>query len=302
MSEDKDKVKWTLDLIEKLKAAEIGDPGRLDSTKNVIENGKTVSDSDKNYLKSKFDELKQSEKGKQEESADESEITKNLNLIKKLQAAELGNPEKIDSIKSVLENKQPLSAEDSKYLEEKYSQLQKVDDVEGTITKALTIIEKLKEEEIGDSKRLDSIKKILEERGTLSSGDDVYLAEKLKQYRKIKSIDEPKEESSRHTTTKYGRRPPEWKSEGVTVVLSLVLGLFGLPGIGHIYVGLVGKGIAILIGSLILVVIGAATVYFGVGIILLIIYFFIFIWQIFDSRSKCIEFNDYLEEHGKRPW
>jgi len=237
-----------------------------------------------------------------DESYDESEITKNLNLIKKLQAAELGNPEKLDSIKSVLEKKQPLSEVDSKYLEEKYSQLQKVDDVEKTITKTLIIIEKLKEEEIGDSKRLDSIKKLLEERGILSSGDDVYLAEKLKQYRKIKSIDEPKKEQSQSPPRGYNTRPIEWKSEGTTLVLSIVLGLFGLQGVGHMYVGQVGKGVAILIVSLILFGVGIATVYFGVGVFLLIIYFIMFIWQIVDSKNKCIEFNDYLEEHGQRPW
>ncbi len=88
---DSDKVQWTLDLIEKLKAAKIGEPGRLDSIKNTVENGKTVFDTDKNYLKSKFEELKQSEKGKQEEYAynekERKEITKRLSG---------GNKQKVD--------------------------------------------------------------------------------------------------------------------------------------------------------------------------------------------------------------
>lgn len=300
MSDEK-KIQWTLGAIQKLLDAGIGEAPRLHAIKNTLENGRTVYDSDKNYLKSKFEELKQSEKGKQEESHVESEITKNLTLIKKLQNAELGNPEKLNSIKSALENKQPLSIEDSKYLVEKYYQLQKVDDLEGKITKALNIIQKLKEEEIGDSKRLDSIKKILDERGSLSSDDDAYLAEKFKQYRKIKNqnIRESVPESRPSAPRSYN---PEYKSEGTTLVLSIVLGLFGLCGVGHMYVGKVGKGVGILILGIVLFAVGIATIAFGVGIIFLIIFVVLFIWQIVDSRKLCFYYNGYLDSNGDRPW
>lgn len=302
MSEDRDKVKWTLDLIEKLKAANIGDTARLDAIKNSLENGRIVYDSDKKYLKEKFEQLNPSELKITEGIADNSKIEKQLYIIKKLQEVEIGNSEKLNSIKSLLENNKSLSLDDSNYLAEKYQQLQKVDDYEGKIGKALEAIRQLKQEEIGNSNRLDSIKKVIDERGVLSSEDDSYLAEKFRQLKKIKGSEIPKKTPQQPSSPEYRGRPLEWKSEGVTLVLSIVLGLIGLQGTGHIYVGQVGKGIAILIISLILFGVGIATVYFGVGVVLLIIYFIIFIWQILDSRSRCMEFNDYLEKHGKRPW
>lgn len=93
-----------------------------------------------------------------------------------------------------------------------------------------------------------------------------------------------------------------YKSEGTTLVLAIVLGIFGISGVGHIYLGRVGKGIAILIVNLILGAIGGATLFIGVGVIFLIIYLVIFIWQILDSRSLCHYYNSHIREKGSRPW
>jgi len=93
-----------------------------------------------------------------------------------------------------------------------------------------------------------------------------------------------------------------YKSEGTTLVLAIILGILGINGVGHLYVSKVGKGVGILIGSLILLAVGLVTLFFGVGIILLIIYFIIFIWQIIDSRKLCQEYNNYLLNNGRPPW
>ncbi len=93
-----------------------------------------------------------------------------------------------------------------------------------------------------------------------------------------------------------------YKSEGTTLVLAIVLGIFGISGVGHIYLGRVGKGIAILIVNLILGAIGGATLFIGVGVVFLIIYLVIFIWQILDSRSLCHYYNSHIREKGSRPW
>lgn len=93
-----------------------------------------------------------------------------------------------------------------------------------------------------------------------------------------------------------------YKSESTTLILSIVLGLLGIQGVGHMYVGKIGKGVGILIGSIILLAVGIVTVWFGVGIILLIGYFIMFIWQIVDSRNLCLQYNDYLAKNGKPPW
>jgi len=87
------------------------------------------------------------------------------------------------------------------------------------------------------------------------------------------------------------------KDESTTLILSIVLGLIGLPGIGHMYVGKVGKGVGILIGSWFLIVVGVLTM--GIG---LIIYLILFIWQIFDSRNLCRQYNQYLSQNGRPPW
>ena len=87
------------------------------------------------------------------------------------------------------------------------------------------------------------------------------------------------------------------KDESTTLILSIILGLIGLPGIGHMYVGKVGMGVGILIGSWILIVIGVMTMGFG-----LIIYLILFIWQIFNSRNLCRQYNQYLSQNGRPPW
>lgn len=95
------------------------------------------------------------------------------------------------------------------------------------------------------------------------------------------------------------------KSERTTLALSIILGLFGLSGIGHIYVNKTGKGIVILVASVIAVWIFGIpltiqdsntwfspiprTSYFG--IMLLIGYVNVYLWQIIDSRRSCQRYN-----------
>jgi TM2 domain-containing membrane protein YozV len=93
------------------------------------------------------------------------------------------------------------------------------------------------------------------------------------------------------------QRPAQWKSEGTTLILTIVLGLFGLGGIGHIYLGNITRGIVILIVGIILLVVAAVTM--GIGLIILIPFA---IWVVFDSRKQCKHYNDHLEQTGKPPW
>ena len=117
-----------------------------------------------------------------------------------------------------------------------------------------------------------------------------------------------------------------YKSEGITLVLSIVLGLMGIMGIGHIYVGRVKRGIAILIGGFLIWVVVFIPVGFlsvledpqnlseeevmaqllgpmmGALIIGGIGGFALFIWQIINARSLCKDYNLYYEKKGKAPW
>ena len=51
----------TLDLIEKLKTAKIGEESRLESMKDALMNGRTVYESDKKYHQKKFQLLEKNE-------------------------------------------------------------------------------------------------------------------------------------------------------------------------------------------------------------------------------------------------
>jgi hypothetical protein len=104
------------------------------------------------------------------------------------------------------------------------------------------------------------------------------------------------------------------KSEEVTLVLSVVLGLVSLQGIGHLYIGKIARGAGILVLSLLLSAICGS--YF-VGIIpksippsftsvyllaiLAVGYLGLYIFQVLDSRKLCASYNQYVSEQGKRP-
>ena len=93
------------------------------------------------------------------------------------------------------------------------------------------------------------------------------------------------------------QRPPEWKSMGVTIVLTVVLGILGFGGIGHIYLGKIIKGIVVLIVGIILLVVTIFTM--GIGLIGLIPFA---IWVVYDSYKLCKYYNNNLEQTGKSPW
>ena len=102
-----------------------------------------------------------------------------------------------------------------------------------------------------------------------------------------------------YTKTKYNPMAAgaQYKNEGTGLILSILLGLLTICGIGEIYAGKVGKGIGILILGWVLIVVGFAT-----GGIVLIAYLAIFIWQIFDTKKLCREFNEYVSQNGRPPW
>lgn len=105
--------------------------------------------------------------------------------------------------------------------------------------------------------------------------------------------------------------PTEHKSSGVAAVLALVLGIIGLMGIGHIYVGRIRRGIILLIIGIFLAVLtwgsfllGFVTFGLGflVGIFFAIILFALWIWQTYDAYSLSKKFNAAARETGKPPW
>jgi len=104
-----------------------------------------------------------------------------------------------------------------------------------------------------------------------------------------------------YTKTRYNPSvPPQgalYKNEGTALILSIILGILGICGIGQIYAGKVGRGVGMLIGGIILLIIGFATM--GIG---LIAYLGFFIWQIFDTKNLCRQYNEFVSQNGRAPW
>lgn len=94
------------------------------------------------------------------------------------------------------------------------------------------------------------------------------------------------------------------KSEGTTLVLSLILGLFGVLGVGYMYIGKIVKGVLFLIVGLLFFIIGIATIttHPYIGIIFLFCYFWFFLWQIVVSKSLCKQNNQYFLKTGRKLW
>ncbi len=124
---------------------------------------------------------------------------------------------------------------------------------------------------------------------------------------KIESMEKKLEEQEKTTAS-----IKHYKSEGITLVLSIVVGLMGIMGVGHIYLGRVRRGLIILIvGVLIWGAVFVPVLFLGmlgeleedsVDPTAVIGMFILFIWQILNSHKLCKEYNEHFEEHGKPPW
>jgi len=232
---DNDKVKWTLDLITKLQSTNTGDKARLDLIKSALELGNKIDDNDKNYLKELHSQLQNSSSN---EATITSEVQRDLMLLTRLKKTEIGNPERLGTIKNYLSTEQSISEDDRKYLNEKFDQLKKIDSQEGSILLAHDTINKLQISEIGNPERLEGMKKHLELRGSLPDDDISYLKEKANQLKKIEKTEPVRELKPRpkpvDPDAKYcafcqrSVHPERDFSVGALVVL-LFLGI--LPGI-----------------------------------------------------------------------
>ena len=81
----------------------------------------------------------------------------------------------------------------------------------------------------------------------------------------------------------------QYRSEGTTLILAAVLGIIGVCGIGHIYVGLLARGFVILFGSLAIGILGmvaaiALMLFPGFVFVPLAAYLGFYVWSVFDAR------------------
>ena len=118
-----------------------------------------------------------------------------------------------------------------------------------------------------------------------------------------------------------------YKSPGTAALIAFIGGIFALLGLGHIFVGKIGKGFGLLISGLIIYVlfvimviflpgmlllglvesstgdVGSGRIIFIVMFILGIAYLVLWIWQIFNARKLAKKFNELVRTNdGKEPW
>jgi len=125
-----------------------------------------------------------------------------------------------------------------------------------------------------------------------------------------------------HNTPVVDQLP--YKSPGTAALIAFIGGIFALFGLGHIYIGNVGRGIGILISGIIIYVLliiiiifslslqgllflGADESPIGIEAILIIFvlgiaYFVLWIWQIFNARKRAKKFNESVRITGKESW
>jgi uncharacterized membrane protein YdbT with pleckstrin-like domain len=91
--------------------------------------------------------------------------------------------------------------------------------------------------------------------------------------------------------------------------------------VGHIYVGKIGRGLALLILGIILEWVFGFLIFFGAifggyyygarglvavsltGVVIwIILTLAIFIWQIYDAYRLAKYYNEYVQRYGKAPW
>ena len=86
--------------------------------------------------------------------------------------------------------------------------------------------------------------------------------------------------------------PVPLKNAGLAAVLA-----FLWAGLGHIYLGLITKGILYMVLTVVLAVLGV----FTLGITW-IIWFVFWIWQIYDAYKMANQYNSSVQQTGRAPW
>ena len=188
VSECKDKVTWSLDAIRKLQEAEIGHLGRLATIRHEIEQGNLISEKDQTYLNFKYEKLRRAL-----DLHNRIEWTKRT--VASLGEFGLGDKEKLVAIKQLLDAEIPLPKNDIEYLRQQHRLLRQALSHTRRLELVVELIEKLQETKIGDSQRLDKIRKTIEERQNVSEVDIAYLKDRYRVF-DITTMSSQKEHST----------------------------------------------------------------------------------------------------------
>ena len=109
------RVQWTINVIKRLHEEEIGEYARLEKIKTALEAGRNVDQSEISYLKEEYKILRQIDANKK--------VRLTIDTINKLQQAEIGNYERLETIRIALEEGKSLDESEISYLRSKYEEL-----------------------------------------------------------------------------------------------------------------------------------------------------------------------------------
>ena len=228
----------------------------------------------------------------------------------------IGDPGRLQHIKESLLKEKTLYISDQNYLDKlvyNHSIFKKIHD---------------NPQDSNDKKQSDLSSEELNKRTIESIQEESSEIDKLKQnMSKAQSKIEDMEEIIKKQESKSNLQ--NYKSEGATLVLSIVVGLFGVMGVGHLYIGKIKRGIIIMIiGFSLWTVLLIPIIFLGISddfdesmfddiefvqysnekrtqedmmgaligfiaavLIVTIGYIVLYIWQIFDSRKLCKMYN-----------
>jgi hypothetical protein len=164
---------WTQDTSRKLQENEIRHYKKLEEINQLIKNGELVSKREQSYLYARYKKL-------QSALDQQNKIEWTRQTIHKLEEYGVGNSEKLDTIKELLEDEIHVPENDTKYLREEYNLLRQMLQHKKKIDWARDMINELQDTEIGNPERLAAIKKLLEQRRPVPESEIDYLAHKCR--------------------------------------------------------------------------------------------------------------------------
>jgi hypothetical protein len=131
-----------------------------------------------------------------------------------------------------------------------------------------------------------------------------------------------KDKSEKTIAVKLVRTIP-YKSPGTTALIAFIGAIFFLPGLGHLYIGRVLRGLLILGSGPVLFLFSASVLLgsfglsiftdvrtainqLGIGVAisysLFLVYVGIWVWQIFNANALAKQYNERILKTNKEPW
>ncbi len=110
----------------------------------------------------------------------------------------------------------------------------------------------------------------------------------------------------------YGYPAVQQKDPGIAAILALLAGVFGLMGMGHIYLGRIIRGLVILVGGIVLWSLAVFFLFAGVfgptgilwifSLVCVIAVLGLLVWQTYDAYALAKQYNEVVRRTGRAPW